>query len=115
MNIEKLKEGMFDGIEKITTQRHINAIKNGMVSYVPFTIIAAIALLIANFPSEGYINFVTNLLGVSDASVWQNQVTFFMDGTMNLAAIICLLFISYNLSLEYKEIKMTNKMKNHKL
>ena len=104
MNIEKLKEGMFDGIEKITTQRHINAIKNGMVSYVPFTIIAAIALLIANFPSEGYINFVTNLLGVSDASVWQNQVTFFMDGTMNLAAIICLLFISYNLSLEYKEI-----------
>ena len=104
MNIEKLKEGMFDGIEKITTQRHINAIKNGMVSYVPFTIIAAIALLIANFPSESYINFVTNLLGVSDASVWQNQVTFFMDGTMNLAAIICLLFISYNLSLEYKGI-----------
>lgn len=104
MNFEKAKDIMFDGIEKITTQKHINAIKNGMVSYVPFTIIAAIALLIANFPSETYINFITRLLGVSDASVWQEQVNFFMNVTMDLASIICLLFISYNLSLEYKDI-----------
>ena len=104
VKMEKAKDIMFDAIEKFTSQRHINAIKNGMIAYVPFTIIASVALLLANFPSETYINFVTKILKVSEAAVWQEKLNYFMNGTMDIASIICLLFISYYLAKEYKEI-----------
>ena len=65
----KFKDKVLDFVEKITEQKHINAIKKGMMAYVPFTIIGAIALLIAYFPYQGYIDFITNIFGFKDASV----------------------------------------------
>ena len=93
-----MKEKLLIWVNKFSTNKYVTAIKNGVVAYTPFTIIASVALLITNFPSQAYIDFVTKLLGVSDASVWQNQINSFMNGTMNLGGVICLLFISYNLS-----------------
>ncbi|MFU7515717.1 PTS sugar transporter subunit IIC [Clostridium sp. HCS.1] len=101
-----MKDKMLIWVSKFSTNKYVTAIKNGVIAYAPFTIVASIALLITNFPSEAYINFVTNLLGVSEASVWQNQVNSFMNGTMNLGGIICLLFISYNLAEQYKNPKV---------
>lgn len=99
-----LKERVFAAVEKFTEQKHINAIKDGMIAYVPFTIIAATVLLVAYFPSDQYIEFVTNVLGVSTPEVWQNELATIMNGTMNLASLISVIFISYNLSKEYKEL-----------
>ena len=94
-----IKECTLDIVEKITEEKHINAIKTGMMAYVPFTIIGAVALLIAYFPSQAYIDFVTNLFGFEDASIWQGAITSIMNGSMNLGAIICTLFISYDLKI----------------
>lgn len=88
---------------KFVSNKQLNAIKNGMVAYSPFTIVASIALLISNFPSQTYIDFMTKLFNVKEASIWQSQVNSFMNGTMNLAAIICVLFISYFLTKEYND------------
>lgn len=71
---------------------------------MPFTIIGAIALLIAYFPYQGYIDAVTAILGVKDATVWQNAITSINNAGMNLGAIFATVFIAYNLSKEYKEI-----------
>lgn len=98
-----MKDKIFVIVEKITSQRHINAIKKGMVAYVPFTIIGAIALLIAYFPSQTYINFITHIFGFKDASVWQNAVVTLNNAGMNIGTIIATVFISYNLSKEYKD------------
>lgn len=99
-----MKEKLLDSVEKPTNQKHINAIKKGMMAYVPFTIIGAIALLIAYFPYQGYIDAVTAILGVKDATVWQNAITSINNAGMNLGAILATVFIAYNLSKEYKEI-----------
>lgn len=99
-----MKEKLLDSVEKLTNQKHINAIKKGMMAYVPFTIIGAIALLIAYFPYQGYIDAVTAILGVKDATVWQNAITSINNAGMNLGAILAIVFIAYNLSKEYKEI-----------
>lgn len=101
-----MKEKMLVWVSKFSTNKYVTAIKNGVIAYTPFTIIASVALLLSNFPSQGYIDFVTNLLGVSEASVWQNQVNSFMNGTMNLGGIICLLFISYNLAEQFNNPKI---------
>lgn len=99
-----MKEKLLDLVEKLTNQKHINAIKKGMMAYVPFTIIGAIALLIAYFPYQGYIDAVTAILGVKDATVWQSAITTINNAGMNLGAILATVFIAYNLSKEYKEI-----------
>ena len=99
-----MKEKLLDSVEKLTNQKHINAIKKGMMAYVPFTIIGAIALLITYFPYQGYIDAVTAILGVKDATVWQNAITSINNAGMNLGAILATVFIAYNLSKEYKEI-----------
>lgn len=99
-----MQEKLLDSVEKLTNQKHINAIKKGMMAYVPFTIIGAIALLIAYFPYQGYIDAVTAILGVKDATVWQNAITSINNAGMNLGAILATVFIAYNLSKEYKEI-----------
>lgn len=99
-----MKEKLLDSVEKLTNQKHINAIKKGMMAYVPFTIIGAIALLIAYFPYQGYIDAVTAILGVKDATVWQSAITTINNAGMNLGAILATVFIAYNLSKEYKEI-----------
>lgn len=99
-----MKEKLLDSVEKLINQKHINAIKKGMMAYVPFTIIGAIALLIAYFPYQGYIDAVTAILGVKDATVWQNAITSINNAGMNLGAILATVFIAYNLSKEYKEI-----------
>ncbi len=99
-----MKEKLLDSVEKLTNQKHINAIKKGMMAYVPFTIIGAIALLIAYFPYQGYIDAVTAILGVKDATAWQNAITSINNAGMNLGAILATVFIAYNLSKEYKEI-----------
>ena len=99
-----MKEKLLDSVEKLTNQKHINAIKKGMMAYVPFTIIGAIALLITYFPYQGYIDAVTAILGVKDATVWQNAITSINNAGMNLGAVLATVFIAYNLSKEYKEI-----------
>lgn len=99
-----MKEKLLDSVEKLTNQKHINAIKKGMMAYVPFTIIGAIALLIAYFPYQGYIDAVTAILGVKDATVWQNAITSINNAGMNLGAILATVFIAYNYLKEYKEI-----------
>lgn len=51
-----------------------------------------------------YIDAVTAILGVKDATVWQNAITSINNAGMNLGAILATVFIAYNLSKEYKEI-----------
>lgn len=100
--LDKAKDKTMDFVEAFTQERHVNAIKNGMMAYIPFTIIGAVALLLAYFPNEGYIQFVTSMLGMSDASVWQGALTSLNNAGMNIGSIICTLFIAYNLCKEYK-------------
>ena len=100
--VEAVKDKIFDAVEIFTSEKHVVAIKDGMMAYIPFTIIGAIALLVANFPFQPYIDFVTNILGLSDSTIWQNAVSSLNNGAMNIGSVICTLFIGYNLSKNYK-------------
>ena len=99
-----MKEKLFDLIEKITEEKHINAIKDGMIAYVPFTIINSVVLLLAFFPSDAYLNFVTSITGCATAWDWQSKLLDIGNGAMNIGAVISLLFIAYNLSKNFKKV-----------
>ena len=48
------REGSAKVMLAISNQRYIVVLKNAMPGYVPFTIMGAIVLLIANFPSLNF-------------------------------------------------------------
>lgn len=45
-------------LEKIGQERHLSAIKDGMISVIPLTIIGSFFVLIPNFPIDAWANFI---------------------------------------------------------
>jgi len=48
---------------KIGGQRHLIALRDGIVMIMPLLILGAFTMIIAEFPSEGYLNFMANTFG----------------------------------------------------
>ncbi|MCF0106072.1 MAG: PTS sugar transporter subunit IIC [Holdemanella sp.] len=74
---------------------YVNAIKDAMLAYVPFTIIASIPLIISNFPSQTVIDFISNIYGSAD---WIGQLMTVYFATINIAALLVCLTISHRLA-----------------
>ena len=51
---EVLESKLMPVADKIGKQRHLAAVKDGMLAYVPFTIIASVFLIIAYIPIRAY-------------------------------------------------------------
>lgn len=83
---------------KIAGQRHLSAIKDGMMLSIPFLIVGSIFLIIANFPITSYMNYMqTDPQGM----IFKQWLTYPVTATFDMIAIISLLGISYNLAKSY--------------
>lgn len=87
--------------DRVGKQRHLAAVKDGMLSYVPFTIIASIFLIIAYLPITPYQNFITSILNVADAGVWQGKLLYISNATMDVGALYVLIAATYSLAKYY--------------
>ena len=92
--------------DKVSKQRHLAAVKDGMLSYVPFTIIASIFLIIAYLPITPYQNFITSILGVADAGVWQGKLLYISNATMDVGGLYVLIAVTYSLAKFYDVNKL---------
>lgn len=82
---------------KLSGNIYINAIKDGMLSYMPFTVIASIFLIIAFFPIPAFTNFVTSITGLEQA-VWQSKLCLVNDASLSIGGLLVLLAISRSLA-----------------
>lgn len=83
---------------KIAGQRHLTAIKDGMMLSIPFLIVGSIFLIIANFPVPAYISYMTeNPQGI----LIKTWLTYPVTATFDMIAMISLFGISYNLAKSY--------------
>lgn len=94
----KLREGTAKVLTAISNERHVTALKNAMAGYVPFTIIGAAILLIGNFPSQGYLNFMAGIFGKN----WQAPLNNLMNGSMNIGSLYVVALIAYEMSVQRK-------------
>lgn len=53
----------------------------------PFTIIASVFLIIAYIPIPAYENFITSILNVENAGVWQGKLIYVSNATMDVELI----------------------------
>ena len=115
--MSKLQDKFMDFLEnkfmpvmgEISNQRHVNAVKNGMIGIIPFTILGSIMLIVRFPPIDPNTvgadpNFIVQLLlswkGWADAHGSMIMMPFNM--TMALLGIFAVIGISDNLAKHYK-------------
>ena len=92
--MQKLQEKLSAFIGVLSSNPYILAIRNAMLAYMPFTIIASIFLILANMPFEGFNTFVSSITGL-EAAVWQGKLMTVYFVSLNIAGFLVLLTASY--------------------
>lgn len=92
---ETLQEVLGKVSVKLSGNIYINAIKDGMLAYMPFAFIASVFLIIAFFPVPAFTDFITNMTGSAD---WQGKMALVNDASLGIGGLLVLLSISKSLS-----------------
>lgn len=93
-----LNEKLIPFFNKLAASRHLVALRDGMTAAVPMIIIGSIFMIIAQFPIEGYQNFMTNTFGKN----WATIVQYPTNASFHIMGLIAVAGISYNLAKSYK-------------
>ncbi|MCF0115415.1 MAG: PTS sugar transporter subunit IIC [Erysipelotrichaceae bacterium] len=102
-----MSENKFEGLQawlqkaagKLSANIYINVIKEAMLAYMPFTIIASIPLIISNFPYQPFSDFITGIVG---STVWIDLCMSVYFATINIAALLVCITTSYTLAKKLK-------------
>lgn len=92
--MDKLQEILGKVSIKLSGNLYINAIKDGMLAYMPFAFIASIFLIIAFFPIPAFTDFVSSITGL-EAAVWQGKLALVNDASLGFRVIIVIEANSY--------------------
>lgn len=80
---------------RIGNQRHLLALRNGIVLGMPLVIIGSLFLILGNLPSEAYMDWITDI-GIAP---YFSKIT---NGSFGLMGLFAVFGIAYNLSVRYK-------------
>ncbi|MDM5157287.1 PTS cellobiose transporter subunit IIC [Bacillus sp. DX1.1] len=83
---------------KIAGQRHLQAVRDGIILTMPFLIIGSFFLIISSLPIPGYNDFMANLFGDG----WQKALGYPVNATFNIMSLIASFGIAYRLGEQYK-------------
>lgn len=84
-------------LNKMASQHHLSAVKNGMIVTVPLTIIGSIFLLIPNIPIAAIKNFF---------EPYANMITTVNTVTIGSVGLVGAASVAYYFALEYTDIKI---------
>lgn len=96
--MEKMLNFVYDKIgpvaTKISNQKHLLAIRDGLITIMPLTIVGSIFIIIGELPIEGYQNFMVGLFGEEfwGSFVWDMV----FPATMGISALIAVFAIAYS-------------------
>lgn len=85
-------------LDKLNKNVYLMSVRDAMLAYMPFTLIASIFLLLANFPIPQFTDFITKLLSLEDASIWQAKLMYVKRATLDIAGIIVVLSVAKSLA-----------------
>ena len=95
--MQKLQEKLSRFTGMISSNMYILAIRDAMLAYTPFTIIASIFLILACMPFEGFNNMVSALLHM-EAAVWQGKLMTVYFVSLNIAGFLVVLTATYSIA-----------------
>lgn len=96
--MEKMQSVISPLAQKLNENRYLLAIRDGMLAYMPFTVIASIFLIIAFFPIEAYIDFMTNIFG----GEWQGRLAYVASASLDIGGLLVVIAISNSMAKHFK-------------
>lgn len=92
-----LEEKFVPAAAKLGGQRHLLALRDGIVMVMPLLIIGAFSMIIAEFPIEAFLNFMANTFG-EDWTAFEGVI---MNATYSIAAIVACYGVASSLVSSY--------------
>ncbi|WP_028043026.1 PTS sugar transporter subunit IIC [Candidatus Stoquefichus massiliensis] len=86
-------------LEKLGNQRHLSAIKDGMISVIPLTIIGSFFVLIPNFPIDAWMKFIEPYAPLFNAV---------SAITIDIVGIVAAGTVAYYFAKTYKDINLNS-------
>lgn len=86
-----LNEKVVPQIMKFVNTKGLQALKDGVLFTLPLNMVGSIFLLIAQFPSKTFTNFLISIFGEN----WTEPLFKVQDSTMNVIALVTVLAIAY--------------------
>ncbi|AYE35126.1 PTS cellobiose transporter subunit IIC [Clostridium septicum] len=84
--------------EKVSDQKHLSAMKDGLLLVMPLTIVGSLFLVLASLPIPGYSEFIASIFG----ELWSEKLGYVVGVTMDLMGVITVIGTSYRLAKIYK-------------
>lgn len=89
-----LEEKFMPVAAKLGNQKHIQAIRDGLILSMPLTIAGSIFLILAFLPISGYYEFIAGIFG----DAWMGKVLYPVRATFDIMAIFGCIGVSYRLA-----------------
>ncbi|KGL38726.1 PTS system, cellobiose-specific IIC component [Listeria newyorkensis] len=83
---------------KLSAQRHLASVRDGIMLAMPFLIIGSVFMIIQYLPIPGYEDFMANIFG----SQWQVKLGYPVEASYNIMAILACFGVAYRLAEKYK-------------
>lgn len=95
--MEFMEEKFFPVAAKLGSQRHLLALRDGIIMIMPLLIIGSFSMIIAEFPIEAFTDFMAGILGEN----WTAFEGVIMNGTFGIAAIVACFGVASSLVNSY--------------
>jgi PTS system cellobiose-specific IIC component len=82
---------------RIAGQRHLQALRDGIILAMPLLIIGSLFLIISSLPIPGYADFMARTFGAS----WMTKLLYPVNASYNIMALIAAFGIAYRLAEKY--------------
>lgn len=89
-----LEEKFMPVAAKVGSQKHVQAIRDGLILSMPLTIAGSIFLILAFLPISGYYEFMAGIFG----DAWMGKVLYPVRATFDIMAIFGCIGVSYRLA-----------------
>lgn len=89
-----LEEKFMPVAAKVGSQKHVQAIRDGLILSMPLTIAGSIFFILAFLPISGYYEFMTGIFGDG----WMGKVLYPVRATFDIMAIFGCIGVSYRLA-----------------
>ncbi|MBS4174472.1 PTS cellobiose transporter subunit IIC [Bacillus sp. FJAT-49736] len=83
---------------KIAGQRHLQALRDGIILTMPLIIIGSLFLILGNLPITGYPEFMARTFG----DAWRTKLSYPVGASFDIMALIAAFGIAYRLAEKYK-------------
>lgn len=84
---------------RVAQQKHLCAIRNAYISFMPFIIVGSILLIVSSFPYSGYQHLMATLFGAS----WKSIVEIPFNAVFSTMALFISFLVAYRLAEQYEE------------